>query len=1138
MKLQTLLGNAAFCLLLFTGIGNAQGVGASGDISGTVTDPLGAVIANATVTATDAAKGIRRSVTTNNNGAYHVLELAPSNYDISVAAAGFQTSIRKGVTINVGQTVSLDFRLTISGSTTAVEVTTETPVVETERGHQANTVNQQLITDLPIDRRDYLTYTLLMPGVNDSTRLASDHDFRVKQTPQSGLSFYGNNGRGNTVTVDGAEANDDAGGVRLTLSQDGVQEFQINRSNYSADLGSASGASINIVSRSATNNVHGSLYSFFRSDVFDARNRFALTNALAPGQPFNPTTQPDFVSKPVKDSLDRQQFGATLGFPVIKDKSFLFMSFEGLRQHRQGAVPLLTNTNIFRVQADATNNQQAVLAGLAARGAAIVPCISRPAPQPPMNLPAAQCAAVLQSLLTVNPSANLVPLLGPVQGPLQTARMGFLVNTFATNGGLFPFNTEQYLATGRWDHKFNDQNQLYFRYSFGRDGEASPDVQSLTGITRGSSVHAVDHTLHVAWFHNFSPNTINELRAQTSYTNFNVIPNVNGGPGFDFPGYAVTGTNIFLPSLSIERRHEFADNLTLTRGHHTVQAGFYELLRGNHTESHTFLPGRFQFGSLPGAAVSPCLQFPTTLCGLPATVSPTTVNSLQAFSFGAPSFYQQGFADPAVGPIDAHTRPLTAVYAQDSWNALPNLTINLGLRYEFDQQYAPTNSDNDNFAPRLSFAWDPFNDHKTVVRGGYGFFYSTIYFQIPNVARTLGNINNHRQIANFLIPLNNPGPVNSGTIFQTLFAQGLFSTCVNATPPNQACITPANLAQFGIAVTNTGPLPPATVLFAAQPNYQNPYAQQASFGVEREVVPGLSVSLDYIYVHTVHLPVAIDSNLLPTTPFAAATLGNGRVVTFRNWASPQCSLAVNNPCFVNPLILQNNVYSSLGSALYHGGIFEVKRRFSNHFTLMGNYTYSKGIDTTTDFNSDYAPFDQTAGLRAERGLSDFDQRHKLVIAGIFESPWKNDCSGAANCALGGFTVSPILRYNSSHPFNLAAGADVNGDRHPTNDRPIGVPRNTGIGPDFLTFDMRIARRIPFGDRFALQLMAEGFNLFNRSNFASVNNVVGPTFSTSPTFTTFNVQGSKSIAPTSPLGFTSIQPIDGARELQFGLRLTF
>src|SRR5215472_2510728 len=191
------------CTLLASGVAFAQGVGASGDITGTVVDPSGAVLPNATVTATDAERGIKRTSNSDNNGHYEIPGLLPAVYNVSVEHARFQTSIQKGVVINVGQTTTLDFHMKVSGATESVEVTTEPPVVETERGHQADTITTQFIQDLPINRRDYLTFSLLVPGVTDSTRLAGDQDFRVKQTPQSGLSFYGGNGRGNSVTVDG-----------------------------------------------------------------------------------------------------------------------------------------------------------------------------------------------------------------------------------------------------------------------------------------------------------------------------------------------------------------------------------------------------------------------------------------------------------------------------------------------------------------------------------------------------------------------------------------------------------------------------------------------------------------------------------------------------------------------------------------------------------------------------------------------------------------------------------------------------------------------------------------------------------------------------------------------------------------------
>src|ERR671924_1215665 len=302
----------AACLFPASHSTKAQGVGASADLTGTVSDPTGAGVPNAKVTPTDPEKGVERSVVTDEHGFYRVSGLAPSTYKVTVEHAGFQTETANGVVLTVGQTLVFDSRLKLSGMSAQVEVSAEPPIVETERGSQADTLTQNYIADLPIDRRDYLTFTLLMPGVSNSTRLADDQDFRVKQTPQSGLSFYGSNGRGNAVTVDGGEANGDSGGVRLTVSQDAVQEFQVNRSNYGADLGGASGASINIVSKSGTNEAHGGLYSYFRNDAMDARDPFAFSQALQPGQVFNPLAS-DTAGSPIKNSLARYQYGGTLG---------------------------------------------------------------------------------------------------------------------------------------------------------------------------------------------------------------------------------------------------------------------------------------------------------------------------------------------------------------------------------------------------------------------------------------------------------------------------------------------------------------------------------------------------------------------------------------------------------------------------------------------------------------------------------------------------------------------------------------------------------------------------------------------------------------------------------------------------------
>src|SRR3984957_8881413 len=1192
------IGGVQMCLLANPSA-PAQGVGASGSVRGTVSDATGAVIANASVQALDVDRGQTYDTVSDANGQYLFAALPPSNYTITAKISGFQTEAQTGLALTIGRIAVVDFRLKVATTATQVTVTAEPPAVETERGSQADTITQQYIEDLPIDRRDYLTFTLLLPGVSDSTRLADDQDFRVKQTPQSGLSFYGSNGRGNSITVDGGEAQDDAGGVRPTLSQDAVQEFQVNRSNYAADLGGSNGASINIVSKSGTNEIHGSLFGYFRNDGLDARDPFAFSPALGPGAVFDPT-QADSAGAPVKDSLQRYQFGGSVGAPIKKDKTFVFFAFEGLRQDAENAVPLLTNTSILRPSFD----QQQVFAGLTTQGNTPVPCLSGPvgavvagqigAPPPPPNgatfLPAAQCAAVLNGALTVN---NVNPVATPIGA--------FLVGQFESQGGLFNYTSRDYLASARLDHHIDANNQIFLSYRYAPDVEQNPDVQSLTAFSAGSGVHDYDNNLQGAWFHQFSPTTQNELRLQWDYNSFNVIPNVPGQAGLQIPGFINNlGTNIFLPNLTILRRYEIADNFTMIRGHHTIQFGVNELLRGNHSESHTFLPGRFVFGTLPGDLLTPQLS---------------TLTSLQTASFGLPLFYQQGFGN---ADYPAYTRPLTGLYLQDSWKVTSNFTLNYGLRYDIDSQYRPLNTYYKDFAPRVSFAWDPFKDHKTVVRGGYGIFYGPIDAQIPGVDLSLGALNKNRstvennhnksqvpdQVNNLLgtcglgFPPGNPLVPGSGTspctrfisiyadalgqtalfptlatsgqIFQGLFAQGLIQ-CTTALPGQNACITPADVAPFGIFVQNGGATPaqqaisPTNVVFSNPTNYRPPMSQQASLGIEREITPGFSIGVSGIYSHTTHLPVAIDTNLLPTTPTSTVMLASGATTTYKNWnLSPAtdplggveglpCAPTVANPnnplnCFVSTLVVQNNQYTSVASSLYEGLILEMKKRFSDHFTLFGNYTFSKGFDTSTDFNTDYSPQDPT-NLALDRALSEFDERHKVVVAGVFDSPWKG--------FLSGFQLSPIFTYHSGLPFNLLAGGEVNGNNHTTNQRPIGSPRDTGLGPSFYDWDMRLSWQHKLGERVNMILTAEGFNIANRTNFASVNNEVNPLFGINTTGavcpiagrcstgnTSFNVHGLRPgtvlpdgevVTPSTPLAFTSAFP---KRQIQLGIRFAF
>ena len=1163
---------------------------------------------------------------------------------MSVDLPGFGTEIKEGLVVTVGQTAILDFHLTVASVKETVEVSAETPTVDTERSSQSNTLTEVMIKDLPIDRRDYLTFSLLAPGVSNSTRLADDSDYRVKQFSSSGLSFYGSNGRGNSVTVDGGEANDDEGGVRLTLGQDAVQEFQINRSNYGADMGGASGATINIVSKSGTDNLHGSAFGFFRNSAMDARDPFAFSPALALDPTFS-NFNTNSAGKPIKNSLSRQQYGGAIGFPITKNRTFLFASFEGLRQNSQNSVPLLTDSSIFAgpsilgntlpalPPSDPRSAQQQVIQQLYALGFSVppsqwVPCINNPDGTPGPLVPPATCANLLQNYLTVNPNSGFLSQ----QNQLVE---GFLINQLESNGGVFPYNTRQYLGSARLDHRINEKNQVFLRYNYGHGLEESPDVQSLTGFSRGSAIKGYNDTLLFSWFHLFSATTENEVRAQGSYNHVNVIPNEPAEVGLDIFGVANLGTNIFLPNYEMLRRYEFTDNLTLTKGHHTFRLGGELLLRGNHTQTNVFLPGRFEVGPITGGVLSPCF-YPTfsnlnTCPGLNTTGA--NLSSLQAFSLAYPTIFEDGFGTP----VYSRTRPFAAAYWQDTWALKSNFTLTYGIRYEFDKQYLPLRTPWHNFAPRVSFAWDPFGNHKTVIRGGYGIFYGQIYDSIPGVDLALGVLNkNHTAVENTLpyasaepgsqvknllatcgvqlggTPLNIPGyaltpsspcnrqvgiyidPINEASllsvygnpygnasaqfIFQNLFAQGNpgFSGgvnnggvigCTTPAPGNYGCVTASDLtaASNGLfAPTSSGAVPGLSVLFSNQVNYQSPYSQQAEFGIERQLGPGFSVSLSYIYSHTLHLPVAIDTNL-QDPGLVSATLANGKTVSYRDWwtlskfdplyqASPQCDSNLNafNPfnCFYSPFVVQNNQYTSEASALYQGGIVEVKKQFNKTTALMGNYTFSKAIDTTTDFNSDYGPQDNL-NMNADRAVSNFDQRHKIVITGVLDSPWRGVWSG--------FELAPIFNYNSGHPFNLLSGEPTNGDNHPTNGRPIGAPRNSGLGPNYVALDGRLSWHHKVGEKGTLDIMAEAFNIANRTNYGSVNNQVGPLFGIpvdlcSPPAcvvpegggsgsTTFNVHGIKpgskinggTVSSSTPLAFTSDFP---KREIQLGLRYTF
>jgi hypothetical protein len=983
-----------------------------------VTDPSGAVIPSASISLLARSTKTETSVVTGDDGTYRALLLRPDTYEVRAKVPGFDGS-PKSIELTVGQTAVIDFEMKISSPSVVVLVESVSPLAEPDRTQQSNTITGDAIQQLPIDKRNYLTYSLLMPGVADADALADANDFRPPQAAHSGLSFYGNNGRGNAVSVDGGEANDGAGGVRPTLSQEAVQEFQINRSNYSVELGGASGGTITIVSRSGTNQLHGSVYGFFRDDALDAADPFA-------------TKFENNQAIRVKPPANRQQFGATLGGPVFGQRTFFFGAFEGLDRDESSSVSVLTDESIF----NPTPQQEAILA----------------------TLPPASAAALRQALTSSERTKEL----------------------FRINSGIFPYRGTDYKFSIRLDHSFNPSNQFMFRYNVANIDETNPNTRALLGASRATDTSRLDHTAVVRWQKTFSSTSINEFQFQYNYDDYLVESLEKFGPEININGFGYFNGDALLPSRLLWRRQQISDKVTLSRGAHQFKIGGDLIIRKNFVEAHLFFPARFNFGALPGALINPAL-------------SSTSITAVQAFNLGLAQSFQQAFGDPNV----FSTEPYGSAYFEDRWRIARNLTLDLGLRYELDDIRDPIRTDKNNFAPRVAFAWDVLGDHRTTVRGGFGIFYAPSNYAIVQVANALGEIDGKRQIAQVLTSIGTPGPQSSANIYQTLLGQGVITV-----PVPTRTITQADLAQFGIVV-DVNQRPPLYVRFSASPDYASAYTQQASLGVQHAFGPDFVVNANYLFVSGLKILRAREKNLLPVPVNPALGI--------RVW-----SLTSRDPSlFVDPSLVQDNVYESTGRSIYHGMTLEIQKRLSSRVRLNANYTLSKAMDDVVDFNSDFQASDQL-DLRAERALSSFDQRHKFVAYALIASP-------------GSFNVTPIFRANSGRPFNLLVGTDLNQDFHSTTDRPPFAGRNTGRGPNFWTVDLRVTRPVPLGESVRIELIAEAFNLFNRLNFRSVNNTVG--LVTGP----FDVSGRRDLSPSQPLAFTSaFDP----RQIQLGARLSF
>ena len=986
----------------------------------------------AMVTVTNIDTGVERSVVSDNTGNFRFFLLPPAEYEVKVQLPGFSIYTRRPVQVTVGQTVSVDALLQPAAVQQEVFVQEVSLQVETEKTQQSDTITEKQIESLPINERNFLNFSLLTPGVTDSKALIS---FGLPQAPNSGLSFLGQNGRSNNVTIDGVDNNDDAvAAVRSTLSQEAVQEFQINRSNFSAEFGRASGGLINIVSKSGTNRFGGTIFTFVRNEALDARNPFAFGSN---GSRIDP---------PYK----RLQSGFVVSGPIKKDRTFFLLSYEGLRQRESRFVTFLENTDFFQP----TPSQRALIQGLSSI-----------------------------------PNPILQGLAGTLNSALTTSKQTYpeTVALLEANSGVFPFRNNDNTASLRLDHSVSNSNQVFGRLTFSDIDTIGGGTGGLKTPSRGANYSTQDYAGVFGDSYFFSPRLVNEFRFQFANRDYDALPADPFGPEITINGVAALGRDFYLSSKRNEKRWQWLDNVTVVAGKHQIKFGgdFHYIPFDTTTE--VFFGGRFIFGEgIPLGLVGDAVFGPGTTASLQAALSAagrsdlipnlsSSITSLQAYNFGLPIVYQQGFGDPNA----KLNNKVFAAYVQDNFKAASNLTLNLGFRYDMEFQPEPLHRDGNNFAPRFGFSYSP--NSRTAIRGGYGIYYSPLFEAVAFVARVLDGTQISQVFAQ-LTPLPALG-VNT-TSAQVWARAKQLNVFGNRT------LTAVDIAPLGLRPGVTLP-----VLLRTDPNLVNPYSQQFSFGVDHAVA-GFNISANY--------------------------LGNRgvKLIRSRNINLRQIGTNAIGPTFgpINPTILQDNRVESSGSSIYHGMAISATKRYSNHYQAQVSYTLGKAIDDTVDFITDLQPANQL-NLRNERSLSAFDQRHRLVVSSVFDP-------------IAGVTIAPIFTYGSGHPFNLLLGFDANTDTQANTDRPPFAGRNTGRGPDYVNFDLRLSKefRLHGDSNYRLEAIGEVFNLFNRVNFSGVNNIVGTT-----PLASYSVEGNRNAKPADPLGFTSaFDP----RQVQLGVKLKF
>jgi hypothetical protein len=1228
------------CCVLLAAVAFGQGGAATGDLHVTVQDPTENLVPNATVTVRDEAKGLERTATADGQGGYSARLLPPGTYTVTVEAPRFTRTENKGVIITVGGLVELPVSLEVSGGREVVEVTGQAALVETSRTSTTDTIGQRRIDNLPINGRDYINFTLT------DSQVVPDNAPNTGAAPTSGLNMSGQRARSNLVNVDGADATDNSvNGVRSTVSQEAVQEFQIVTNSFAPEYGRAAGGVINIITRSGSNDFHGDVFGYLRNRNFQAVN------------PFSTVPNPAYT---------RVQAGVAFGGAIKKDKTFYYFAYEVTRRHETGFSAIGQGNfglNPFdaspffgappgSVNLQLTSDQLAFLSNPAVdQTAATNPAYAKEVGEY-LGLAGASSGVAVNGAWPVGLTGGFPGVTGfPTTCPAPPCAVPASYQTLASQAGNFPVFEGTSVYSLRLDHNVSATNRLMLRANVspstitGIEVEGQDQPFGLNAYSRTSEQTFRDATgvLEDTW--TIGNNKVNEFRFQYARRGLSYFYNTSipGGsdPAINIPGYAYFGREPYSYIQRVEQRYQFTDNFSWTIGRHDTKFGVdfnYLPLTATFTVNYG---GVYDFGSISGLSLGFINPAPGALPDFPA------LNAVQAYGAGLPQDFIQGIGSPS----DSFRNVPIGAFWQDSWRVNPHLTLNYGLRY--DVEIPPTftppqglaapayrllgvqkgiQTDTNNIQPRIGIAWDPKGDGKTVIRMSYGMFYDHPLLGLYFLGQASDGSSSGQLAFAGGSPCTaastpySPGNLNAASIFT-----GVLSNA-NCMPVSQLNYEP-NQQQFKsvfpVGQSNQSLFleqqyltnPPAQFGGAAFPlafqpfgypqakNFVYAYAQQANLSIEHDFGHGYALNLAYNFNGGRHLNRPINANTVrgdllvanwqaaysdPTSNAAAGPLevgtGSAPCGINPNNGLPWVSAALTNffrPGGINPSIanfmsavgasscvtavlpalmgyLNSLGYStagfnnncdpasfagcvpfgdmdaqySNGSSVYNGFSANLRKHFGDHYEFLASYTWSHAIDDSTDLQSTLTPQDSYYPA-LDRSTSLFDQRHRFVFSGVYQSG-RLKGSGFARKLLSDWTLAPIIQVASGRPFNIITGSDDNFQLSSLTGRPNAVAagtatnkcgyqtvaskysrsgafqepcyaaftpssattatfpfvsllsldgnlgRNAGVQPWTVFNDMRVARRLDFTERISMDLIADMFNIANKYNVSAVS----------------------------------------------------